>query len=87
MLATERADRVQGGAGSCLHPRVAVVLGVNARWLVPLLLCRALSIVTPVWWALQCAATLAAELVHHDDGSKLVIELLLAGLWVRIDRS
>ncbi|KIW93114.1 uncharacterized protein Z519_05719 [Cladophialophora bantiana CBS 173.52] len=38
---------------SARYPRVAVLLGVQPRWHVPLLLCRALSTVSAAWWACQ----------------------------------
>ncbi|OAL22679.1 hypothetical protein AYO20_11167 [Fonsecaea nubica] len=40
-------------AMSARYPRVAVLLGVQPRWHVPLLLCRALSTVSAAWWACQ----------------------------------
>lgn len=33
------------------HPRVAVLLGVDRRWNIPLMLCRALSTSSALWWA------------------------------------
>ncbi|RMZ77415.1 hypothetical protein DV738_g4385, partial [Chaetothyriales sp. CBS 135597] len=45
---------LRGGHSSALsarHPRVAVALGVDHVWHLPLLLCRALSITAPIWWA------------------------------------
>ncbi|KAI9674988.1 MAG: hypothetical protein M1817_001394 [Caeruleum heppii] len=48
---------------SPLHPRVAVILGVSRCWHIPLLLCRALSILPSTWWGLRCALTFLAELV------------------------
>ncbi|RMD41177.1 hypothetical protein DV735_g3946, partial [Chaetothyriales sp. CBS 134920] len=44
---------LRGGQSSALsarHPRVAVALGVDHVWHLPLLLCRALSITSPIWW-------------------------------------
>lgn len=38
---------------SARYPRVAVVLGVQPQWHLPLLLCRALSTVSAAWWACQ----------------------------------
>jgi len=38
-------------ARSARYPRVAVFLGVNKKWHVPLLLCRMLSTVSAIWWA------------------------------------
>ncbi|KAJ4584476.1 hypothetical protein HRR81_000282 [Exophiala dermatitidis] len=42
-----------GVARSARYPRVAVVLGVRPRWHLPLLLCRALSLISAIWWACQ----------------------------------
>ena len=80
---------------SRLHPRVAVVLGVNARWHTPLLICRALSTAPAAWWGLRCAFTFLAELLFSDGMGILhgdcwtvekrfrVTEVFLAILWVR----
>ncbi|KAJ5299419.1 hypothetical protein N7476_010976 [Penicillium atrosanguineum] len=58
-----------GQAGSSpLHPRVAVILGVDRRWYVPLLVCRALSTLPAGWWGLRCAFTFLAELLHIRPG-------------------
>jgi hypothetical protein len=51
-----------------LHPRVAVILGVDRKWYVPLLVCRALSIVPAAWWGLRCAFTFLAELLRIRAG-------------------
>lgn len=40
---------------SFLQPRVAVVLGVPARWHPFLFIARLLSIVPTLWWGLRCA--------------------------------
>lgn len=53
---------------SPLHPRVAVILGVDRRWYVPLLVCRALSTLPAAWWGLRCAFTFLAELLHIRPG-------------------
>lgn len=53
---------------SALHPRVAVILGVDRRWYVPLLVCRALSTLPAAWWGLRCAFTFLAELLHIRPG-------------------
>ena len=81
---------------NALHPRVAVLLGVNARWHIPLLICRALSTVPAVWWGLRCALTFLGELLLSDGDGKgawehawsvekrfRVTEVFLAILWVR----
>ncbi|KAJ5296657.1 uncharacterized protein N7443_007550, partial [Penicillium atrosanguineum] len=58
-----------GQAGSSpLHPRVAVILGVDRRWYIPLLVCRALSTLPAGWWGLRCAFTFLAELLHIRPG-------------------
>ncbi len=87
MNATAKASRA-------LHPRVAVLLGINARWHIPLLICRALSTAPAAWWGLRCAFTFLGELLRSDGvGSKgeawtvekrfRVTEVFLAILWVR----
>jgi hypothetical protein len=38
-------------ARSARYPRVAVVLGVGKKWYIPLLLCRALSTSSAIWWS------------------------------------
>ncbi|KAJ5377749.1 uncharacterized protein N7496_005158 [Penicillium cataractarum] len=53
---------------SPLHPRVAVILGVDRRWYIPLLVCRALSTLPAAWWGLRCAFTFLAELLHIRPG-------------------
>ncbi|KAJ5766516.1 uncharacterized protein N7511_004132, partial [Penicillium nucicola] len=55
-------------APSALHPRVAVILGVDRRWYIPLLVCRALSTLPAAWWGLRCAFTFLAELLHIRPG-------------------
>lgn len=55
-------------ASSPLHPRVAVILGVDRRWYIPLLVCRALSTLPAAWWGLRCAFTFLAELLHIRPG-------------------
>lgn len=49
---------------SALHPRVAVILGVDRRWYIPLLLCRGISTLPAAWWGLRCAFTFLAELLR-----------------------
>lgn len=53
---------------SGLHPRVAVILGVDRRWYLPLIICRAMSTVPAAWWGLRCAFTFLAELLHIQSG-------------------
>jgi hypothetical protein len=55
-------------SSSALHPRVAVILGVDRKWYVPLLVCRALSTAPAAWWGLRCAFTFLAELLHIRPG-------------------
>lgn len=40
-------------ARSARYPRVAVLLGVQPHWHLPLLLCRGLSTISAAWWAGQ----------------------------------
>lgn len=47
---------------------MAVILGVDRRWYVPLLVCRALSTAPAAWWGLRCAFTFLAELLHIQPG-------------------
>ncbi|KAJ5219867.1 hypothetical protein N7468_009071 [Penicillium chermesinum] len=61
------SDAGQAGP-SPLHPRVAVILGVDRRWYIPLLVCRALSTLPAAWWGLRCAFTFLAELLHIRPG-------------------
>ena len=83
------------GVKNALHPRVAVLLGVNTRWHVPLLICRASSTVPAAWWGLRCAFTFLGELLRSDEIATQwgewsvekrfrVTEVFLAILWVRI---
>jgi hypothetical protein len=51
-----------------MHPRVAVILGVDRRWYVPLIVSRALSTAPAAWWGLRCAFTFLAELLHIQPG-------------------
>ena len=80
---------------NALHPRVAVLLGVNTKWHIPLLTCRALSTAPAVWWGLRCALTFLGELLLSDEDGKgawedawsvekrfRVTEVFLAILWV-----
>ncbi|KAF9888420.1 hypothetical protein FE257_008698 [Aspergillus nanangensis] len=53
---------------SGLHPRVAVILGVDRKWYLPLIICRALSTAPAAWWGLRCAFTFLAELLHIRPG-------------------
>lgn len=79
---------------SVLHPRVAVLLGVEKHWHLPLLFCRALSTAPAAWWGLRCAFTFMGELLLDENGQALetawsvekrfrVTEVFLAVLWVR----
>lgn len=70
ILAVNAAASAVGA--SALHPRLAVILGVDSRWYVPLALCRGLSIVPPAWWGLRCAVTFLAELLRLGDEGGVV---------------
>ncbi|GFF37189.1 hypothetical protein IFM51744_03373 [Aspergillus udagawae] len=61
-------DAGHNAPSSALHPRVAVILGVDRKWHAPLLVCRALSTVPAAWWGLRCAFTFLAELLHIRPG-------------------
>ncbi|KAF5862688.1 hypothetical protein ETB97_011326 [Aspergillus alliaceus] len=61
-------DTEQTTVPSALHPRVAVILGVDRKWYLPLLICRALSTVPAAWWGLRCAFTFLAELLYIQPG-------------------
>ena len=76
-----------------LHPRIAVLLGVNASWHVPLLTARALSTAPAMWWGLRCAFTFLGDLLLSDgmgdpgdpwtvEKRFRVTEVFLAILWV-----
>lgn len=78
---------------SVLHPRVAVLLGVERHWHVPLLLCRGLSTAPAAWWGLRCALTFMGELLLDESKEEIgatwsverrfrVTEVFLAVLWV-----
>lgn len=54
---------------SKLHPRVAVILGVDRKWYLPLVICRALSVGPALWWGLRCAFTFLAELLRIRSGN------------------
>jgi len=76
-----------------LHPRVAVLLGVEKHWHFPLLFCRALSTAPAAWWGLRCAFTFMGELLLDEAGGMgsegkwsverrfRVTEVFLAVLW------
>ncbi|KAF2105009.1 hypothetical protein NA57DRAFT_71204 [Rhizodiscina lignyota] len=79
-------------ATSALEPRVAVLLGVDRTWYVPLLFARAVSTAPAVYWAARCAWTLLWVFIDdlYDVGSssnwdfdhtKMVTEVFLAFLW------
>ena len=75
-----------------LQPGV-VWLGVNTRWHIPLLTCRALSTAPAAWWGLRCALTFLGELLLRPGAALSggewdvekrfrVTEVFLAILWV-----
>lgn len=53
---------------SKLSPRVAVILGVDRKWYLPLVICRALSVLPALWWGLRCGLTFLAELLRIRTG-------------------
>jgi len=59
-----------------LHPRVAVLLGVERHWHVWLLVCRALSTAPAAWWGLRCAVMFMGELLGDE-----VVGGVVAGSW------
>ncbi|PLN83302.1 N-glycosylation protein-domain-containing protein [Aspergillus taichungensis] len=63
-----RNDAEHATTTSTLHPRVAVILGVDRKWYLPLIICRALSTVPSAWWGLRCAFTFLAELLQIRPG-------------------
>ncbi|KAI2786646.1 hypothetical protein POX_g09034 [Penicillium oxalicum] len=65
---TPHGSDVGQNLSSPLHPRVAVILGVDRRWHIPLLVCRALSTLPAAWWGLRCAFTFLAELLRIRPG-------------------
>ncbi|PQE03509.1 N-glycosylation EOS1 protein [Rutstroemia sp. NJR-2017a BVV2] len=81
------------GKTSVLHPRVAVLLGVDKCWHFPLLFCRLLSVAPAGWWGLRCALTFMGELIWHEMDTYTaggqwsvekrfrVTEVFLAVLW------
>lgn len=72
-------DRQRSVPRSSKYPRVAVLLGVNSRWYIPLLLCRALSVTPAVWWALPIVTSVLRGLVMRDGIRLSVLELLEEG--------
>lgn len=79
-----------------LHPRVAVLLGVDKRWHLPLLFCRALSIAPAGWWGLRCGLTFLVALLSDEEEAAAaavglawsverrfrITEVFLAIIWV-----
>ena len=55
------------GAPSVLHPRVAVILGIDRHWHFLLVFCRALSTAPAAWWGLRCALTFMGELLIEES--------------------
>lgn len=64
----EETEEEDTASPSKLHPRVAVILGVDRKWYLPLVVCRALSVVPALWWGLRCAFTFLAELLRIRPG-------------------
>ena len=73
---------------SVLHPSIAVLLGVNTHWHIPLLVCRGLSTLPAAWWGLRCLLTFAGEVMAEGGWSVerrfAVTEVFLALLWVSL---
>lgn len=79
---------------SALKPRVAVLLGVDRQWHLPLILTRACSTAPGAYWSLRCLWVLfwgiMDELYDANprgreadfEHLKLLVELFLAALWV-----
>ena len=65
---TADVTRKPSVAISARYPRVAVVLGVQPRWHIPLLLCRALSTISAAWWACQACFSIY-QIVHQTETS------------------
>lgn len=79
---------------SAFQPCIAVLLGVDPRWYIPLIICRAVCTVPAAWWGLRCAFTFLGELLYgvelraYEDKWDVekrfrVTEVFLAILWVR----
>lgn len=66
---TETSPATPTVSSSKLHPRVAVILGVDRKWYLPLVVCRAMSVGPALWWGLRCAFTFLAELLRIRPGS------------------
>ncbi|GAM43762.1 hypothetical protein TCE0_060r18838 [Talaromyces pinophilus] len=66
---TETSAATPTVSASKLHPRVAVILGVDRKWYLPLVVCRAMSVGPALWWGLRCAFTFLAELLRIRPGS------------------
>lgn len=64
---------------SSKYPRVAVLLGVNSKWYIPLLLCRALSVTSAVWWAFPIGASFFSAIILKDENPFGVLDVLEAG--------
>lgn len=77
-------------AKSAKYPRVAVLLGVPKKWYIPLLLCRSLSTVFALWWAVTTTWNIGVVVRGWDGGMGgvsfrlMVVQLGLAYLWVRM---
>jgi hypothetical protein len=66
---------------SARYPRVAVALGVRHEWYIPLLLCRALSTTSAVWWA--CSTSLQLYRIWKEQGylSQSYVEKIKGAVW------
>ena len=88
-VGTETQMRAEAGPGagkgpsvarSAKYPRVAVLLGVDRKWYVPLVLCRALTVSAAVWWVVTNTFALWSAYVHGAWGS-IEQELCLGRSW------
>lgn len=64
------ANDAQEPPSSALHPRVAVLLGINESFHVPLLLCRGLATAPAIWWFGKCWALLWRLLISYAKGGE-----------------
>jgi hypothetical protein len=54
---------------SILQPRVAVALGLSAKWHPLLFICRLLSILPALWWGIPLALRLLAQVIVLVDNA------------------
>ncbi|OAP54619.1 hypothetical protein AYL99_11067 [Fonsecaea erecta] len=75
----ENANNIASVAMSARYPRVAVLLGVQPRWHVPLLLCRALSTVSAAWWACQTCFSIYQLISDYDTNTGIDTDTTAGG--------